>query len=390
MKSLLLSLLLIFSSISCELSEKENRAVNELKVDLELNSSIPFNQLINDLELIPLETNDSLVIGDIFKIDTDQDFLYLLDTRFEEVFIFNFEGKGIGKISSTGKGIGEYVRADDFCLGPLNTIFILDTIQKKILQFNRTNWAFIREFRITFDCVKFETLNDSLFVFFRGLPIAGEGDKYQIYITDFDGDIINKHLDYDKGTSACFSPYSPLQKLGTEISIMPIYEQNIYKIDSNLELLPKFRLDLGKYNIDKALLLGSRDYTHSSDWLMLKNLPNMPYYINYYESPTFYHLFFYVNDYYYNVIYKKDANSYISFESLSNNPIGYNGRPIGVTKNGFFLAAMNPGILLTSELFKDDSHQKYPNLAEEQKKLKSLKNLDNQVIVKYKYIKDLF
>ena len=64
---------------------------------------------------MPLETNDSVLIGVVSKVLVSGEKLYLLDKMSESVFCFDFnDGRFLYKISAKGQGPGEYYGISDF------------------------------------------------------------------------------------------------------------------------------------------------------------------------------------------------------------------------------------------------------------------------------------
>lgn len=64
---------------------------------------------ISVYELIPLETNDSCLMKSISQIQVTDSFIYVLEDRREELFIFDHQGNFIRSICDKGPGNNEYV-----------------------------------------------------------------------------------------------------------------------------------------------------------------------------------------------------------------------------------------------------------------------------------------
>ena len=383
-----LSLLVIL--LACKNQSTEFAKANIKNIDLNDIGAFNFGDVIDEFELIPLETNDSLIIGDIFKFSYTNNRLHILDTNAEQIFVFSNEGQFIGSIFNVGKGFSEYIRIEDYCITRSNRIYILDAVQRKLLEFDLFKFEFVQEIKLNFDCIRIERLDNGKFLFYRGAPIAGRGDQYQLYLTDSLGNIEDKFLEYENGTSACFVPNQPFQKVQNITSLLPIYEQTIYSYDNDNGLGPKFSFDFGRFNINKDLLLNNKEYTLSTEWLMLRNIQDMIYFLNYYESTDFIHLYFYLNEKYVNIIYSKKSDSSIVFEDLYMNPIGYHGRPKSVSDNGHFMAVLNPSTLMTSNLVEGEESNDFLNSNNIREMINQLDYLDNPIIMMYTYNNKLF
>jgi hypothetical protein len=72
------------------------------------------SDLFEKIELVPFETTDSSLIGDIGKIVLSDSSIYVLDKTQRSILIFDSSGKFKKKLSKIGKGPGEYVNLADF------------------------------------------------------------------------------------------------------------------------------------------------------------------------------------------------------------------------------------------------------------------------------------
>ena len=67
--------------------------------------------LLKDCTIVPLETNDSVLIGEIDKVIFYETRLYVATFSPEQaVYIFNLQGKLLHKISRKGRGAEEYLQ----------------------------------------------------------------------------------------------------------------------------------------------------------------------------------------------------------------------------------------------------------------------------------------
>lgn len=70
--------------------------------------------LLKDCTIVPLETNDSVLIGEIDKVIFYETRLYVATFSPEQaVYIFNLQGKLLHKISRKGRGAEEYLQLSD-------------------------------------------------------------------------------------------------------------------------------------------------------------------------------------------------------------------------------------------------------------------------------------
>ena len=84
-----------------------------------------WDELITDMEFVPLETNDSCLIDEIDKLLIAKNRIFIL-TRHEEIFVFNEVGQFIKKVGTKGKGPLEILKPFDISISIDNYLYILD------------------------------------------------------------------------------------------------------------------------------------------------------------------------------------------------------------------------------------------------------------------------
>jgi len=158
----LMSISLLYS---CR-SQNSSKVENIIKIDNSLFREISFDQLVDQVSFTPLETNATTLIGSTQKLELYKEDLFLMDGfSSNSVFIFNNEGKLINKISSNGKGPGEYVQLWDIAIDRFNEeLLIVDRGGKKILHFD-TNGNYKHETALDFypESIGFVDSNTYLF-----------------------------------------------------------------------------------------------------------------------------------------------------------------------------------------------------------------------------------
>lgn len=124
---------LCFCCHSCMHSNSSGLKPNSIltiKLDLQdvAETADEFNKMISDIEFVPLETSDSLIVGPIQKINYQNDCIYILD-KYSNFFSFKQNGKFNFKITPKGKGKGEQREIRDFSILPDGNICLLDYLK---------------------------------------------------------------------------------------------------------------------------------------------------------------------------------------------------------------------------------------------------------------------
>ena len=130
-----LVLLVIFISCSSRKNEQKLHFDGEyytIDLDRKKESFYPISSLFNDVRTIVLETKKNCLIGIVDDFQVFDGHIYLLDSKkAKSLFVFDMEGRFIGKIGSLGRGPGEYLEIRDFTIDTENSnIFICDAFNR--------------------------------------------------------------------------------------------------------------------------------------------------------------------------------------------------------------------------------------------------------------------
>ena len=99
-------------------------------------STLDFKKLIKEFHFAGLETNDKSIIGSINKILSDSVFYFIHDKDNNKIFRFNFQGKFLNQVGTTGNGPQEFVEAWDISLDKSNNLIsVLDLKGRKIVRY---------------------------------------------------------------------------------------------------------------------------------------------------------------------------------------------------------------------------------------------------------------
>ena len=93
-----------------------------LSVDItRLNTPSVFD-IFEKIEIIPLETTDNSLLGNIFGIVFYNSHYYITDMKGESLFCFDEHGKFVQKIGKVGQGPGEYTTVPSFAINGYNDV----------------------------------------------------------------------------------------------------------------------------------------------------------------------------------------------------------------------------------------------------------------------------
>jgi hypothetical protein len=176
MKQMLLALLVCLLASCGGGSQKTS---DEMTISMKTN--VPVEELVKDATLIPLETTDDCLLGDLEKIYESDGRLYILDMNRTTVFVFDISGKFLYKIERRGQGPEEYLEVSDFDVMD-GVIYVLSRVNKRILAYDENG-----------ECVKIIPLK----AWYDNLAV--EEERVILYANrgnDYDEILAWDHLDY--------------------------------------------------------------------------------------------------------------------------------------------------------------------------------------------------
>lgn len=230
-----------------------NNVFEEAQVDLDRPTEVPFSEIFQSAEVIPLETTKESLIADIMygKVFLSDGTYYIHDVRQEAVLIFGSHGEFINKLRKKGRAPGEYTSLSDFQINPFSGnlelldpsgfVHIYDSIGEKYINTIKT----YRAVRVAHN---FVSLTPDIWVFYYN----ESGNRIRIYSKE-----TNKMLkemyslpNYLSGTPFSSLPL-PFDRIGSSVIFSSHINGDVFTIDSlTYELIPRFKWDVGKYRFE--------------------------------------------------------------------------------------------------------------------------------------------
>ena len=190
------SLLLILASVIiafCSCSRSVPNKPLLLRVDPKSPKILEIDKYFIDVKYIPLETSDECLIGTIKKF-IKADGKYYLQTENHELLVFSESGLYINKISSKGRGPGEYIGLEDFDVTDNGRIFIWDWSSRKMIVYD-DQCRFQNSYSLEISFINFRVLPNG-----KILAYCDRYNNHQIAIIDLSDNSI-----------ALFLPWLPEQ-----------------------------------------------------------------------------------------------------------------------------------------------------------------------------------
>ncbi len=349
-------LLLFVFFASCKTDVKKVQ-LEKIEVNLKESPQIELDSIIENIVLVPLETNENCLINHIDKIKLYKNKVFILDRKSACIFVFKKTGEFVFKISSQGRGSGEYIMIADFDISPeTGDIYILDAMSDRLLIFK--NEKYIKRYKLDFG-VKITNmcfLDEKNIAFENQISTEIDSLKYYLFVTDLNLELISKNIHYNKSNALILSPVSPFSPFDDKISYLPVYKDTIYHINSN-KVIPVYKLEFGNNWIDEDYLYNKK-INPNTLFNDLKKSSSV-YFINCIESRTHIFVYFTHKDEKYAFLYDKIFQKGLFIKNYMKNGCGYNGLPL-IPDGEKFVGIVNPYEL--SNINKEKIFQLFPHL----------------------------
>lgn len=247
MKNLLFFLCLLVST-ACSRQEKEPSFFRiDLTTVLEKDpETISLSDWAKQIRLIPLETNDSILISYVNKIALHQD--KIMVWHWDRISIFDLSGQYLNDIGRIGGGPGEYARIEGV-VARGDTLYVKETSDKiKLYDWQGT---FLKDKRIP---------DVGIYDFF---PLPGtdvmvghipnlSGKQSRRLLIFRDTTILNslpcyKTYEKQKFIIRFYSELKPFD--GTVTAFKEMFNDTIFKITPDYQVVPYATIELGKYKV---------------------------------------------------------------------------------------------------------------------------------------------
>ena len=170
--SLLAILILIVLLPSCRESRQKAVTPAEIvaKVDVsESDKGFDVYQIADLEKVIPLETVGDALVGEIDKLEMDDNHIVILDKRMRAVWLFGIDGKFIRRIGRLGNGPKEYVSLDDMCFDKESgTVWIWDRVKQVMLEYDLSG-ELLKEVATGFSSNVFAKTKDGFWLYYSYL-----------------------------------------------------------------------------------------------------------------------------------------------------------------------------------------------------------------------------
>jgi hypothetical protein len=260
MKSILKSLLMLYLIClwSCGNNTDKKNSLSKAKYLISINEDSlkqikikKLSEIIEKYHFIKLETTKESLLGEIKKIMTFEENVFILEARSSNgIKVFNNKGKYLYKIGREGSGPGEFVRLKGFTINESNRqLILLDSEGKKLLYFS-IEGKLLKEKHLKYGYSNIEILDDN----YIALICTGIQSGYDLSILNMDGETIKNF--FTRTPYNEIDIFKPLIRYDDSLLYMQANNDTIYTITPNYTNVYAI-VDYGKYRVTKDKLVKS-------------------------------------------------------------------------------------------------------------------------------------
>lgn len=185
---------------------------------------------------IPLETNDSCLISSITQIETSSDAYWIVSRG--TIFMFDKQGKYVGKLGSIGQGPGEFTSVEKIQIDePNNEIFVMDYFGRKMVTYDM-NGKFIRSFLLppVQHINNFSVFGDKLYYY--GFDNGVSPALIAVNTNDLKADTISKS-DREMNLGEAFMGTTFMGSVDNDIYLYHYFNDTIFHMQPDNKLTPE-------------------------------------------------------------------------------------------------------------------------------------------------------
>ena len=248
-------LLSIFTTACKHKNQPRFDEVVKIKIELKKSNQTDVSQILKNIELIPLETTEKSVFGEVKRIRANDSYLYILDYNNNPIKMFNKKnGKFVSEIGHKGAGPGEYVQITDFLINN-DTIYIFAwNGNKKWIRYSSDN-QFLYETSMSFPFSEICLIGDNRYIVHVGNGTVSTESDYYLYNIDKNFGVLSKLMPKKSPEDINF-PIQQNHFSKTEEHILYIREycDTLFTISQDFTIHPKYHLDFGNNWCTKQFL----------------------------------------------------------------------------------------------------------------------------------------
>lgn len=267
---LMFSVIIPFFFLSCNTTTQSSFPTLNLENAKNNNSGTDCQEKIKVVDLIPLETSETVLLADVRKIVPSNDLLFILDTEYK-LRLFDKKGNFIREIGQEGQGPGEYSMLTDFTIDNERKEVYMNDVLKIVVYDYEGN--FKRNVSLKDDNLQvFALCNDKLFYI---LPDKKYPDVVKsatlVSVLDLEGKLQKEFPAHQLRRTGDITFFNNIATDGKSVFYKEEVGQTLYTIKDDFSVDSVCSLDFGKY----AFKFEDFEFSKSEIWKERYRLQNI-------------------------------------------------------------------------------------------------------------------
>ena len=269
-------LLLLLICLSCTHSKQPtgDEVLKQISVDLDNPQNASLLDYFQNIELIPLETSDDVLIGRLTELIYHQNNYYFLDAQQFIVYTFDENGKFMSKIAKRGQGPADYTGIDKMIINPFTGFIDLLNGFGSVYSYDLAG-NHIKTIQVTDEDLRaihgFVALNENRYVLYSMFH------SYKIIRYDTKEMKIIRNEYEESAFAQRFPNYTPFYEYQGKWYFYRFFDNITYEIGSD-SLIQSYSWDFGKHNYDvNKMTFSQEDY--KDIYKLIEAARNFPYWI---------------------------------------------------------------------------------------------------------------
>lgn len=276
---LLFSFILFFTRCNENNTSCINAGVIKVANNLHKFQILNLSDYVSSIEYIPLETNDSVLIGEISQIAYEKGNIVILNSPYQ-CLIFNNDGSYRCCLGHQGEGPNEYLLIHSFDINPTNQAILMYAYYHKYFEYDMngklkrrvpypaypadyqaTNAMYISVDTFFSDIVSYSSIH------YKGIVFSSSSDSSKVIKTY----PVNHPIEKENSSFSLTFEVARMCRSENSLFYYKVLNDTIFTIDSDMNLKKAYLFDMDKFKATPEWCLG---YTkeNSGDYVWPENL----------------------------------------------------------------------------------------------------------------------
>lgn len=247
-------------------------------------ASLSLSEISQETDLIPLQTNDSILLGQIVRIVQSGDFIYVGDK--DKIVVFDATGKYVNRLCRQGQGPDEYLNITDFQVEKNGSVWIMSPNNRSLYHYH-LDGRLLKKHQLPFWGTHLLLNHDATqMLVYVGNEKSDQNNDRLKRIDLSSGQIVENYFPIDTRKSVylhVMSDHSFTSNSSDKPSYFyEIFNDTVYGLSAGQPPVPKYYVNFDGKNIPQSIF--DKSYTDIMDFFTTLHKTRYAYGINLFMS----------------------------------------------------------------------------------------------------------